>query len=179
MGTRRLSARARSTISVWVIALAAIAAAVGLTTLYLRAEVVGSGSFADHAVTAIQKPAVSDVVAREIVVQGFERVTPDLRAARPILQTAVATLLRSEQISGLVRAAANHGHRLLFDRSKANAAFDVADAGTVATSALRTVAPKIARRIPPQTDALLLTAATGVPGRSRTVGSALGSQAPS
>jgi hypothetical protein len=157
VATRRLSARARSTISIWVIALAAVASAVGFTTLYLRAEVVDSGAFADHAVTAIKKPAVSEVVALEIVVQGFERVTPDIRAARPILHSAVGTLLRSEQIAGLIRAAANHGHRLLFNRSKANAAFDVADAGTVAASALRTVAPNIARRIPPQTDALLLS----------------------
>jgi hypothetical protein len=154
---RRLSARARSTISISVIALAAVAAVIGATTLYMRAEVIDSGAFADHAVTSIQKPAVSEVVAREIVVQGFERVTPDIRAARPILQSAVATLLRSEQIAGLVRAAANHGHRLLFNRGKANAAFDVADAGTVAASALRTVAPNIARRIPPQTDAVLLS----------------------
>ena len=148
--------RGRSLLSGSLFAVAAVAVAVGTISLYLRTEVIDSGAFADRAVTAIQKPAVSSVAAREIVVQGIERVAPDLRAARPLLQSAVQFILRSNELSGLVRVAANHGHRLLFNTSNANAAFDVADAGTVAVSALRSVAPNIAGRIPAQADALLL-----------------------
>jgi hypothetical protein len=50
---------------------------------------------------------------------------------------------------------AEQAHRLLFDRG-GNVAFSVADAGTVVISALRTLAPSIARKIPADVDVKLL-----------------------
>jgi hypothetical protein len=50
---------------------------------------------------------------------------------------------------------AEQAHRLLFDRG-GNVAFSIADAGTVVISALRTLAPNVANKIPANLDAQLL-----------------------
>jgi hypothetical protein len=65
--------------------------------------------------------------------------------------------MTSKQFRSLIRLAAVHGHRLLFDRNGGNAVFDIANAGTVVSSALRNLAPKLARRIPKRTETVLLT----------------------
>jgi len=46
---------------------------------------------------------------------------------------------------------------LLFARGGGNAVFDVADAGAVVSSALRTLAPSVAQKLPARSDAVLLT----------------------
>jgi hypothetical protein len=63
----------------------------------------------------------------------------------------------SRQFTPLIRLAARQGHRLLFERGGGNAVFDLADAATVVSSALRTLAPKLADKIPSRTDVVLLT----------------------
>jgi hypothetical protein len=65
-------------------------------------------------------------------------------------------VIRSEPFRRFFRTAAVNGHRLLFVREGGNAAFDVADAGTVVASTLRSVAPKVARQIPKNADAQLI-----------------------
>jgi hypothetical protein len=55
----------------------------------------------------------------------------------------------------VVHLAAEQAHRLMFDRG-GNVAFSIADAGTVVVSALRTLAPDVAAKIPEDLDAKLL-----------------------
>jgi hypothetical protein len=153
-GSRRLSARGAA--SVTLILVAVVAAVAGGATLYLRQEIVRSSAFADRSVAALRQPAVQQVVAREIVVQLIETGQPDLVAARPVLQSAVQAVVASAPFGEVARIAAEHGHRLLFSRTARNVAFDVADAGTVLSSALRTLAPKLAREIPAQAKTVLL-----------------------
>ncbi len=147
----------RSGVSGALVALAALAAVVACVLVYVRVEVLSSRAFANRAVAAVHKDAVREVIAREVVVQLLERGSPDLVAARPLLQSAVSTVIGSRPFAGVIRLAADHGHRLLFNRSGANVAFDASDAGTVITSALRTLAPSVAKRIPPRFIAVLLT----------------------
>ncbi len=147
----------RGVVSVILIVLATVAAVAGGVTLYVREEIVDSSAFADRTVSAMQQPAVRRVVAREIVVQLVEHSSQDLVAARPVLQSVVDSIVASEPFAGVIRLAAEHGNRLLFERAPTNAAFDIADAGTVVTSALRKLAPNLVKYIPPQTQTVLVT----------------------
>ena len=139
-----------------LVLVATLAAVAGGVTLYARQEVVDTKAFADHAVDAMHGPALQRVVAREVVVQLVERGSPDLITARPLIQSVVQSLVASGPFQGVIRTTAEHGHRLLFERGGGNAAFDIADAATVAASALRRLSPNLARKIPRQLDPVLL-----------------------
>jgi hypothetical protein len=147
----------RGAFSAVLIVLAAAAALAGALALYLRTEILDSGAFADRAVAAIQQPTVQRVMAREIAVQVIEPGVPDLVAARPVIESAVRLVVSSTPFAPVIRLAAEQGHRLLFERGGGNAVFDLADAGTIVSAALRTLAPKVAREIPAKTEAVLLT----------------------
>jgi hypothetical protein len=149
--------RLRGVTSVVLIVLASLSAAAGGVALYAREEVVNTDAFVDRAADALQQPTIQRVVGREITVQLLEPALPDAVAARPVIQSAVKLAIGSEPFRAVFRLAARHGHRLLFDRGGGNGVFDVADAGSVITSALKTLAPKIAAQIPKKTDAILLT----------------------
>ena len=123
--------------------------------LYVREELLSSNAFADRTVAALQSEPVRRVAAREIVVQVIDQTSPDLIAVRPVLDTVVEAVVATPQFRGLLHTAAEHAHRLMFDRG-GNVALTVADAGTVVISALRTIAPDVARQIPPNVDARLL-----------------------
>ena len=126
-------------------------------SLYLRDEVLDSQAFADRAVEAVQQPTVQHVLAREITVQLIEPGFPDLIAGRPLISSAVRVAVTSKPFARVIRLVALHGHRLLFQRGGGNAVFDIADAGKVVSSALQNISPKLAREIPKQTEAVLLT----------------------
>jgi len=143
-------------ISVTLIVLASIAALVGGVVLYAREEIVSTPAFVDRATDGLQQPFVQGVVGREITVQLLEPALPDAVAARPVIQSAVKLAIGSPQFQPFFRLGVTHGHRLLFGRG-GNAVLDIADAGSVISSALRTLAPKIAAQIPKATDAILLT----------------------
>jgi hypothetical protein len=148
--------RARGVLSVVLLVLATVAAVVGGAALYVRQEIVNTDAFVDRANDALQQPNTQAVVSREVAVQLVEPALPDVVAARPVVQTAVKLAIGSEPFRAAFRLAARHGHRLLFDRNGGNAVFDIADAGAVVSSALRTLAPKIAQKIPSKVDAVLL-----------------------
>jgi hypothetical protein len=135
--------------------LAAVAVVVGGACLYVRQEVLGSHAFADRTVAALAKEPVRRVAAREIVVQVIDKSSPDLLAARPLITGVVDTVVSTAQFRQLIHLTAEQAHRLLFDRG-GNVAFSIADAGTVVISALRTLAPDVARKIPSNLDARLL-----------------------
>jgi hypothetical protein len=147
--------RTRTAASVALAVLAAVAVVVGGTCLYVREELLNSSRFADRTASALGKASVRRVVAREIVVQVVDKASPDVLAARPLITGAVETIIATNEFRGIARTAAEHAHRLLFDRG-GNVAFDIADAGTVVISALRTLAPDVAKKIPPTVDARLL-----------------------
>jgi hypothetical protein len=147
---------ARSVLSVVVVLLATLATLAGGVALYVHEEIVNSSAFAERAVDAVHQPGVQRVLAREIAVQVVEPGLPDLVAARPAIESAAKLVVGSRQFDPVIRLAAEHGHRLLFERNGGNAVFDLADAGTVISGALSTLAPRIAKEIPSRTDAILL-----------------------
>lgn len=148
--------RSRGAISITLIVLASISALVGGVVLYAREEIVSTPAFVDRAADALAQPHVQGVVSREVTVQLLEPALPDVVAARPVIQTAVKLAIGTPAFQSVFRLAAVHAHRLLFSRG-GNAVLDISDAGSVVSSALRTLAPKIAAQIPKATDAILVT----------------------
>jgi hypothetical protein len=146
----------RGTLSVVLVVLAAISAVAGGVALYLRSEIVEPQSFANRSVDALDNDDVRSVVSREIVVQLIDQGSTDLVSARPVLESVTAFVIRSDAFKRVFRNAAIQGNRVMFAREGSDAVFDVSNAGTVVTETLRSVAPDVARRIPPDTDATLL-----------------------
>ncbi len=147
--------RARSALSVALAILAAVAVVIGGSCLYVRQELLGSRAFTDRTVAALGHEPVRRVIAREIVVQVIDSGSSDLIAARPLINSLVEAVIATPQFRSVVALAADQGHRLLFDRG-GNVAFSIADAGTVVLSALRTLAPNVASKVPQHIDAKLL-----------------------
>ncbi len=147
--------RVRTASSITLAVLAAAALVIGGAALYAREQLLDSHGFADRTVAALAKPAVRRVVSRELVVQVIDRSSPDLIAARPLLTAVVDTVVATGQFREVIHLAAEQAHRLLFDRG-GNVAFSIADAGRVVISALQTLSPKLAAKIPRNLDAKLL-----------------------
>ena len=145
----------RDLVSVVLSLLAAVATVGSILALYLRAEIADRDAFADRAVAALEDPAVRQVVARQVVVGVLERGSPDLLSARPLLESAVQTIVGTGPFRSLVRGAALQGHQVLFDRGDAFV-LDLADTGTVVLSAVRSLAPDVASRLPEHADARLV-----------------------
>jgi hypothetical protein len=146
----------RAPLSLALVVLAAALAFAGGVTLYVRTEIVASHAFADRAVDALERDPLRRVVSREITVQLVERGSADLVSARPVVESVVGFVVRTQPFRRVFRSAAFNANRLLFVREGGNAAFDLADVGTVVASALRGVSPTVARRIPPDAAARLL-----------------------
>jgi hypothetical protein len=147
--------RARSAGSLALAILAAVAIVLGGLCLYAREELLNAHAFADRTVSALAKEPVRRVVSREIVVQVIDQSSPDLIAARPLITSVVDTLAATSQFRHAIHLVAEQAHRLLFDRG-GNVVFDIADASTVVVSALRTLSPTIAAKIPKNIDGKLL-----------------------
>jgi hypothetical protein len=135
--------------------LAALATVAAIVALYLRFEIADSGRFADRAVAALEEPTVRQVAAREVVVGLLERGSPDLVSARPLLESAVQVVVTTDPFRTLVRGAALQAHHLLFDRGDAFV-LDLADTGTVVVSAVRSLAPDVAAKLPEHASATLV-----------------------
>lgn len=151
------ASRVRGAVNIVLVVLVSVGALAGGLALYARSEIVDSSAFADRAVQAVQQRALQRVIAREITVQAIEPSLPDVIAARPVIQSALQAVIGSEPFRPIIRLAAEQGHRLLFERGGGNTVFDIADAGTVVTSAVQSIAPKVARAIPRSAGAVLLS----------------------
>jgi hypothetical protein len=145
----------RDLVSVGLSLLAALVTVAAILAVYLRAEIANRDAFADRAVAALDDPAVRQVVARQVVVGVLERGSPDLLSARPLLESAVQTIVGTSPFRALVRGAALQGHHVLFDRGDAFV-LNLADTGTVVLSAVRSLAPDVAARLPEHADATLI-----------------------
>jgi uncharacterized membrane protein HdeD (DUF308 family) len=152
---RLRSPRSRGVLSAGLAVLAAAAIVLGGGCLYAREELLNANAFSDRTVAALGHEQVRRVIVREIVVQVIDAGSSDLLAARPLINSLVEAAIATPQFRSVVAAAARNAHRLLFDRG-GNVAFDIADAGTVVLSALRTLAPNVASKVPRNVDATLL-----------------------
>jgi hypothetical protein len=146
---RHLSSRA-------LLVAASIALLLGGLTLYARAAVLDSREFSDRATASLEDDEVRKVVSTRIVDVLIEQGSAELIQARPLLEAAVAGALDTGAFQAIFERAAQNVHRLLFERERGSIVLDLADAGIVVISALRAIAPKVAKDVPPDLEGALI-----------------------
>jgi hypothetical protein len=146
----------RNGASIALAVLAGVLIFIGAVLLYARAEIIDADGFADNAAAALEDDATREVVATEIVIGLIENGSPDLVAARPVLESVVDTVIDSRAFRRLFREAARQTNLLLFERERSSVAFDLADATQVVRFGLESVAPDLARELPKSVDLALL-----------------------
>ncbi len=148
--------RGRNRASIALAVVGAVLAVIGVLLLYVRVELVDEDAFADHTVTALKDDRVRELAATEIVVQLVERGSPDLVAARPLLEQVVSTVIDAGPFQQIFREAGKQTNRLLFVKEHDNVAFDVADGLQIVRFALQSINPKLADDLPKSIDLALL-----------------------
>jgi hypothetical protein len=138
----------RSAVSVTLAVLAAALLAVGTVAFYARSQVIDPDAFANRAVVALDDDGVRVVVRREIVTAIIDQGSPDLAAARPLLESVVDAVIDTQPFQSLLRRAAIQANRVFFVRDGSNALVDISDAAKLVEFGLRSVSPRIAKQIP-------------------------------
>jgi hypothetical protein len=135
---------------------ASIALFLGGITLYARATILDSREFSDRATATLEDDEVREVVSGRIVDELIEQGSAELIQARPLLEAAVAGALDTGAFQAVFERAAQNVHKLLFERERGSIVLDLADAGIVVISALRAIAPKLAKEVPPDVEGALI-----------------------
>jgi hypothetical protein len=86
--------------------MAVVLLAAGGVLVYVRAQVLDQSAFERRAVAALEEPAVRRAVADRIVTQMIRRGDPDLVTARPLLETAVQSVIASAPFRSVLEIAA-------------------------------------------------------------------------
>ena len=121
---------------------------------YVRDTLVDSDEFAARAAAPFGSDEVVDVAGGQIVDQ-LVATEPDLQTFRPLLETVVASTLRSDVTSGVVKAAVADVHRSVFAGDD-TVTLLLSDLLLVAKSQLTALDPEIGALIPDDlTDALI------------------------
>jgi hypothetical protein len=147
----------RAPAGVALLVLGAVLLITGAIAFYAREQIVDREAFGNRAVEALDDDGVRRVVAREIVVYLEERGSPDLAAARPLLESVVGALIETGPFQRVFRAAAFEANRVFFVRDRENALFDLGDAAQIVEFGLRSVSPDLANDLPEDLKPDLLT----------------------
>ena len=142
-----MSGRVRSGLAAALAVLAGLALVAAIAASYTRRVAVDENQFADRAVIALQSPAVRTLVARRVTDDLVVHHASNLLAARPLIQTVVAGAIGGRAFGDLFRVAVRDVHRAVFDRDENTVTLTLADAGTVAASALDVVKPSLAKQL--------------------------------
>jgi hypothetical protein len=103
---------------------------------YVRYELLSQDEFADRAASALADPDVRAVMAREIIDRVVLRSEPDLVAAKPLIEAAVAGIAGSEPFLAVFEGAVRRLHDALLSGSESRVLLDLQDAGVLVESAL-------------------------------------------
>lgn len=107
-----------------------------MTGGYVRYELLSQDEFADRAAAALSDSAVRAVMAREITDRVVLPSEPDLVAAKPLIEAAVAGIAGSEPFQALFETAVRRVHATLLSGSESRVLLDLQDAGVLVESAL-------------------------------------------
>ena len=105
-----------------------------------------SQRFATRATAALQDATVRDAVA-ERVTDELVRREPDLLAARPLVVSAVSSVVGGDAFAGLFRRAVRDVHGAVFRRDQDTVTLTIADVGIVVAEALRPLRPELAAEL--------------------------------
>ncbi len=114
---------------------------------YARVALFDSDDFANRAADALHDARVRTVVSDQVTDRLVLARDSDLLAARPIISSAVSGIVGSDAFGSLFRRAVLDVHRAVLHRDQDTVTLTLADVGTVAAEALRTVKPQLADQI--------------------------------
>jgi hypothetical protein len=103
---------------------------------YLRYQLLSADEFSDRAAAALSDSNVRAVLGREITDRVVLESEPDLVAAKPLIEAAVAGIAGSEPFLALFEDGARRLHRAVLSGSDTRARLDLQDAGVLVESAL-------------------------------------------
>ncbi|HEX6032036.1 MAG TPA: hypothetical protein VFY90_11450 [Tepidiformaceae bacterium] len=115
-----------------------------------------SDGFADAASQSLNDEAVQDRLAVGLTERIVEK-NPDLARAQPLIQGAAARFVDSAQFQDIFRTAVERLHQRVFDEDSNELVLDLTAAISRILEIVRTGAPQLAERIPPNVDSALIT----------------------
>lgn len=140
----------------------ALLLAAGGVLAYVRAEVVSSGDFSDRLVSSLDHRSVRAAATRQIVDGVLSRRSPNLLAIRPLLTSAVNSVVASQAFRRAALLAVEAAHRALI-RGDRSVPIRIARGGEQAVDAVRSVSPAAAERISTHVDPVVARLRSGDP----------------
>ncbi|HEY7632526.1 MAG TPA: hypothetical protein VH817_17605 [Thermoleophilaceae bacterium] len=132
---------------------------------YVRRTLLDSDQFANRAAATLQDSSVRSLIAEKVTDELVLRQQADLIAARPLIESAVSTLVGGNAFRSVFVRGVRDVHRAVFNRDQNTLALTLADVGTVAGAAVEKFQPKLAAQMRRQGQVTLIT---------RDLGSAVG-----
>src|SRR4051812_46296050 len=120
----------------------------GLLAGVANREVLDGDRFAAHVDGVRRDPDVARLLGQEITAR-LLAAEPDLVALRPLIEVAAATVVASPAFSGLLRTATAPLHRAVVSDENDQVVLRLADVAALVLAALRTFAPDVTLRAPP------------------------------
>ena len=112
---------------------------------YARRALFEPDQFADRATATLRDPSVRTLIGERVTDRVVLRQQADLLAARPLIASAISGVVGGRAFGSLFHRAALDAHRAIFERDQNTVTLTVADIGTVAAAAIRSVRPALAR----------------------------------
>ena len=147
-----MSASTRRILSFVALAIAAGLLFVADGVRYFDRNVLDSGVFADHATKALERQAVRQALAREIVNQA-EKEIPAASKYDAELETAAEQIIATAQFRRIFRTGVRDIHRFAFDDRDTQLLLDLFEVGSPLRRQLDEAAPGLAAQIPAGFDA--------------------------
>jgi hypothetical protein len=130
-----------------LVVLASIAVMLALVAAYARQAGVNSDQFANRATVALHDDSVRSLIAQKVTDELVLKNEADLIAARPIIESVAAEIVRGRAFTNLFRKAVHDLHRALFKRDRNTVTLTLTDVGTVLAAALEQVRPALAEEL--------------------------------
>jgi hypothetical protein len=152
--------RWRRVLSSVLVVLAPLLLAVALLTAYATQNLLDADRFAERAASALTQEDVR-AAASERIAGAVVKAEPNLIGARPLVEGAASGIVGSPPFRQLFQGAVADLHRTVFESDRDTVALKVADAGVLVIEALRTLAPKVAAKVPKGLEARLVSLSKG------------------
>ena len=130
----------------------------GATGWWLSTRVLDADGFGDVVAQASQRKDVRDFIADEATLR-LARTSNFVSAARPVVTEAVSAAINTEPVKEAVHDFVARAHAQIFRATSARRVdIDSSQAATTVRTALETINPRLARRLPPN----ILSATTAI-----------------
>lgn len=142
-----MSARTRRFAAPTLVVAAVVAALLALVVGYVRHAAVSSDQFANRATVALQDSSVRSLIGERVTDQLVLKNRGDLLAARPLIESIVASVVGGRAFTAAFRSGVRDVHRAVFERDEHTLTLTVVDVGTIVAAGLEVVKPSLAKRV--------------------------------